>query len=213
MQGLHLSGGCFYRFIWISRLRFGRRSEKIYVHMQTHDAPADFIFKIWPWLEANRNRLIGGVVAGFVVVGVFSYVSWRHTENEKATGEALTQLIATSSVAANPGKLADDLIQFADKHAGTAAADRAQLEGAALLFNAGRFADAQAQFQKFLSHTSSGTLGATAQIGLAACFEAQGKPEQAIPVYTRVVSLESQNSPTVQTARAALARLQKTAKS
>ena len=204
----------FYRFAWISRLRFGRQREKICVHMQTHDAPADFIFKIWPWLEANRNRLIGGVVVGFVVVGVISFASWRHDENEKATGEALTQLLASAPMTTSPTQLADALIQFADKHAGTSAADRAELEGASLLFNAGRFPDAQAQFQKFLAHTSAGTFGATAQLGLAASFEAQGKPEQAIPIYQHVVTMESsQNAPTVQTARAALARLQKTAKS
>ena len=26
--------------------------------MQTQDAPAEIIFKLWPWLEANKNRLI-----------------------------------------------------------------------------------------------------------------------------------------------------------
>ena len=31
--------------------------------MQTQDAPAEIIFKLWPWLEANQKRLIAVAVA------------------------------------------------------------------------------------------------------------------------------------------------------
>jgi TolA-binding protein len=79
------------------------------------------------------------------------------------------------------------------------------------LFDAGRFAEAQAQFQKFLTDGAFGPLAATAQLGLAASIEAQGKADLAIAAYQKVVSSDSPNAATVQSAKAALARLQKPA--
>jgi len=175
--------------------------------MQTQDVPADIVFKLWPWLEANRNRLIGGVVVGFIVVGVYSFVSWRSEQKEIAAGEALTTLLATPASGITAGS-ADSLVKFAADYSGTAAGQRAQLQGASALFNAGRFADAQVQFQKFVESAGSGALAATAQLGLASSLEAQGKPDLATAAYQKVVSMDSPNSPAAQTAKAAIARLQ-----
>lgn len=176
--------------------------------MQTHDVQADIVFKLWPWFEANRNRLIGGVVVGFIAVGVYSFVTWRGEQKEIAAGEALTALLATPANG-NTAAQADSLVKFAAENSGTAAGERAQLQGATELFTAGRYADAQVQFQKFVERTGSGTLAASAQLGLAASLEAQGKLDLAIAAFQKVVSMDSTASPSAQTAKAALGRLQK----
>ena len=50
-----------------------------------------YLYKLWPWVEANKNRLIGAgiiaVIAGFII----SFYFWRQNQNEIAAGEALTE--------------------------------------------------------------------------------------------------------------------------
>ena len=154
--------------------------------MQTQDAPAEILFKLWPWLEANKNRLIGVVAAVVVVAGVYYFVSAEHEQNEIAAGEALTQLLLTP--ATTSAQSADALVALASKYSGTEAAKRAQLQGAASLFDAGNYADAQAQFQKFLESNTGGPLAATAELGVGASLEAQGKTDLAATAYQKVVS-------------------------
>jgi len=177
--------------------------------MQTQDAPAEFLIKFWPWLEANKNRLIAIVAALLAAWGIYAFVSWRHEQKEVAAGQALTQLLITPAPAADVGKMADAFARLAAQYPGTAAGQRAQLQAATALFSAGRYADAQAQFQKFLTDNSTGPLAATAQLGVAASLEAQGKPE-AVGEYQKVVSRYSGSS-SEPVAKAALARLQKPA--
>jgi predicted negative regulator of RcsB-dependent stress response len=179
--------------------------------MQTQDAPAEILFKFWPWLEANKNRLIAGVVAILAAWAIYAFVSWRHEQKEVAAGQALSQLLVTASPgAAGVGQMVDAFARLAAQYPGTAAGERAQLQAAAALFNAGRYADAQAQFQKFLAGNSTSPLASTAQLGVATSLEAQGKPE-AVSEYQKVVSRYS-GSACEQIAKGALARLQPAAK-
>jgi predicted negative regulator of RcsB-dependent stress response len=154
--------------------------------MQTQDAPAEILFKLWPWLEANKNRLIGVAVAIVVVAGVYYFVSAEHEQKEIAAGEALTQLLLTPATTSDQS--ADALVGLASKYSGTEAAKRAQLQGAASLFDAARYADAQAQFQKFLESNAGGPLAATAELGVGASLEAQGKADLAATAYQKVIS-------------------------
>ena len=140
--------------------------------MQTQDAPTELIFKLWPWLEANRTRLIGGAAGLLVVIGGYQFYSWQHEQTEIAAGEALTQLLVVPSTSANPGQIADAFAQLGSKYAGTAAGQRAQLQAGAALFSSGRYADAQAQFQKYLATGDTGPLAGTAQLGVGASLEA-----------------------------------------
>ena len=68
------------------------------------------------------------------------------------------------------------------------------LQGATSLFAAGRYADAQAQYQNYLEGGASGPLAATAQLGLGASLEAQGQLTEAATAYQRVVA---NNTPSV----------------
>ena len=144
--------------------------------MQTNDAPAELLIKLWPWLEANQKRLIAVIVALLALWGIYFFVTTQHEQKEIAAGQALTQLLMTPVAGANPGQIADSFAQLAAKYSGTAAGQRALLQAATAMFSAGRYADAQAQFQKFLAAAPDGPLAATAQFGCAASLERRTNP-------------------------------------
>ena len=156
--------------------------------MQTQDAPAEIIFKLWPWLEANKTRLIGAGVAILIVVGVLYFISSQREQKEIDAGQALTMLLVTPTPNANSGQMATNFAKLAEKYPGTAAGQRAQLQAAATMFGAGHYADAQAQFQKCLDASASGPLAATAELGVATSLEAQNKLDLATAAYQKVTS-------------------------
>ena len=57
------------------------------------------------------------------------------------------------------------------------------------LYLGGKYADAQAEFTKFIAAHSSSPLLPQANIGIAACLEAQGKIADAVQQYKKVTSL------------------------
>ncbi|MFZ1074710.1 MAG: tetratricopeptide repeat protein [Verrucomicrobiia bacterium] len=156
--------------------------------MQPQDAQTAFLFKIWPWIEANKNRVIVG--AGIIIVAIFlySFFSWKAEQNEIAAGSALTRLILSSPSSEDTGELADGYLKIAGDYPGTLGGRRAWLQGAAALFVAGRFADAQAQFQKFLDTHPDDDFSSSAALGVGACLEALGKLDLAVSAYQRAVS-------------------------
>ena len=174
--------------------------------MQTtsSDAPAEILFKLWPWLEANKTRLIGAVIALIVAFGIYNFIVSQKEQAEIAAGQALTQLLMTPPNGVNP---ADALAQLAVKYPGTAAAQRAQLQSAATLFGATRYVDAQAAFEKFLTGTTVGPLAVTAQLGLAASLEAQGKLDLAAATYQKVASSTAAGSANALPALVSLGRI------
>lgn len=156
--------------------------------MQTPDSTSAelILFRLWPWLEANKNRIIGVVLAITVLAGILFFLNSQHEQNEINAGEAMTTLLLSES--STLSQSADSLTQLAAKYSGTEAAKRASLQAGASFFATGRYADAQAQFQKFLDTAPSGPLAATAQLGVAASLEAQGKIDDAVAAYKRTVA-------------------------
>jgi predicted negative regulator of RcsB-dependent stress response len=174
--------------------------------MQAQDAPTLFIYKLWPWIEENRKQIIIGAVASVAVVLVYSFISYRHDQGEIIAGQAVTHaVILSQQQAAAAGDIAKAYLSVAADHPGTAAATRAQLQGATALFEAGQYADAQAQFQKFIDANPDSPLKATATFGVAASLEAQGQAAQALTVYQRVADYADPS--TVLAAKFAVARL------
>ena len=161
--------------------------------MQTQDASAEFLIKFWPWLEANRQRLIATAVAVVVVLFFWYFIDTQKAQKAVDAGQAYTQL--QLNMAPNPTvqQVADAFVQLAQKYSGTIAAERAQLQAAAVLFDAGRYAEAQAQFQQFLSASHGSSLAAAAQLGVAASLEAQNKLADAATAY-RMVTTSYPNS-------------------
>jgi TolA-binding protein len=156
--------------------------------MQAQDATTLFFLKLWPWAEANKNRLIAGAVALVIAIAVIWFAACQSESKEIAAGQALTQVTLSGA-----GLQADAYLKVAGQHPGTAAGRRALLQGAAALFDEGKFADAQTQFQKFLDAHSASEFSGQAALGVAASLDAQGKADLAVAAYQRVISGYSDN--------------------
>jgi predicted negative regulator of RcsB-dependent stress response len=169
--------------------------------MEAQDATTLFLLKLWPWVEANKNRLIAGAVIALIAIFIIWFVACQRDAREIAAGQALTQ-VALSSTGPSP----DAYLKVAAQYPGMVAGQRAQLQGAAALFDAGKFADAQAQFQIFLDANPDGEFSGLAALGVAASLDAQGKTDLAGGAYQRVVN-SSADAVIVGAAKFGLARI------
>ncbi len=174
--------------------------------MQAEDTSGLFLIKLWPWIETNKNRIF--IVAGMILAAtfIFSFVAWERGQKEIAASDALTQLAVSVQPGTTVSQLAELYLRVAGAHPGTLGGQRAQLQGAAALFTAGQFADAQTQFQKFLDAYPESAFSASAALGVAASLDAQGKADQAATAYQQVVNNFS-DPPSVLAAKFALARV------
>jgi len=175
--------------------------------MQSQDAPTAFLFKFWPWLEANKTRVIVGTAIILVAIFLYSFMSWRGEQKEIEAGRTVTGLALTLPPGSGPSQWAEAYLKIAGQYPDTRAGRRAWLQGAAALFNAGRFADAQSEFQKFLEAHPDGDFSASAALGVAASLEALGKLDSAASAYQRVLSGFSSDIVAVNAAKFALARI------
>jgi predicted negative regulator of RcsB-dependent stress response len=156
--------------------------------MQTQDASAEIMFKFWPWFEANRKRLACVAVAVLAILFIWYYLTTQREQKEVAAGQALTKLQLSMSPGTTAQQMADACLKVAKDYAGTVAAQRAQLQAAETFYGAGRYADAQAAFQKVLASAIPGSPTAGARLGVAASLEAQGKLEAAVAEYRAVTT-------------------------
>ena len=177
--------------------------------METQDASAEFLIKFWPWFEANRKRLIYVAVAAVVVLFIWYFLATQREQRAVEAGQALARL--QLNLPANPTaqQVAEAYLKIATQYAGTVAAERAQLEAGAVLFSAGRFDDAQAQFQKLAAANSSSPVAPAARLGAGASLEAAGKPDAAVTEY-RAVATGYPNSAEALPAKYALGRVLET---
>lgn len=174
--------------------------------MQAQDTTELVVFKLWPWIEANWKRLLTGLGVVVVAVMMVSFWSWNKSQKEVTAGMALTEL--SLSVAANTtaSQLADNYLKVAHDQPGTLAGERAQIQGAATLFEAKLYSDAQAQFQNYLDAHPDGIFATTARLGVASSLEAQGKMDLAVAAYEKVAG-GTADALTVAAAKFALGRI------
>jgi len=174
--------------------------------MQTQDASAEFLLKFWPWLEANRKHLIGTAVVVCVVLFVWYFLATQREQKAIEAGQAYTSLQLNQPPTSTAAQLAAMYSKLADQYAGTLAAQRAQLQAAAVMFDVGSYDVAQAQFQKFLDNNSGSPLAPAAKLGLAASLEAQNKLADAVKEY-RALTAQFPNSTEALTAKFSLGRV------
>jgi TolA-binding protein len=170
--------------------------------MQAQDTTTLFFLKLWPWVEANKNRLIAGAAIAVLAIFIFWFVACQREAKAIAAGEALTQTALAAS-----GPSADAYLKVAGQYSGTVAGQRALLQAASAFFAAGKFTDAQAQFQKYLDAHPDGEFAGQAQLGVAASLDAQGKADLAVGAYQRVINSAS-DAPAVTVAKFGLARIE-----
>jgi TolA-binding protein len=170
--------------------------------MQVQDAATNYLFKTWAWIENNARGAM--IAAGIIIVAILaiSFYSWRLGQKEIEAGNALSRVVLGGN-----GQTADACLKVAADFPGTKAGQRAVLQGAAALFAAGRYADSQAQFQKFLDTYSDSSLALEAQLGVATSLDAQGKLDLAARAYQNVINSSSDQNVTA-VARLGLAQIQ-----
>ena len=156
--------------------------------MQAQETTTAYFFKLWPWIEANKNRLIFGAVIIVIAVFFIAFYFWRQNQKELAAGQALTEAVVSTPSNANAGQLADSYSKIAADFSGTRAGERAAVQSAAVLFEAGKYAEALAQFQQFLKMHPDSVFSPQAALGVAASLDAQGKTDLASSAYERVIS-------------------------
>jgi predicted negative regulator of RcsB-dependent stress response len=185
------------------RLAFWRIARKIVHFMQSQETTAaDFLFKLMPWFEANLKRLAYGAAFVLIAVFVYSLYSYRQNQREIAAGQALTQALVSST----GGGLADACLKIVADYSGTLAGQRALLQAATALFTSGKYAEAQAQFQKFLDTCPDNFFTPQATLGVAASLDAQGKTDLAVGAYQKAAG-QSADQNVVAAAKFALARI------
>lgn len=174
--------------------------------MESQDTAATFILKLWPQIEANKNRIAAGAAIVAAIVVIFSFFSWRHEQNQIAAGDALTQVLVTLPPDTDPSRVASAYLGIAGDYPNTPAGGRALLEGAAALFIQGKYTDAQTYFQQFLDSRPDDEFSGEAALGVAKCLDAEGKLNDAEGAYQRVIS-DFSGSSAVIPAKFALAQL------
>jgi TolA-binding protein len=169
--------------------------------MQAEQVQDAFLLKFWPWFEANLKKIIVGAAVLAVVATVVGFYVWQRNRNQTIAAEALTHALVSS-----PNNLTDAYLQVAAEYPGTSAGARALLQAATMLFTQSQYANAQAQFQRFLNAYPDNIFVAQASLGLAACLDSQGKTSDAINAYRKVIE-ETTDENVLAQAKFSLARI------
>lgn len=174
--------------------------------MEPNDAAATFFLKLWPRIEANKNRIITVAIIVLAVALIIFFISWRHQQNQMAAGDALTESLLTIPPNADPARFSQSYLAIAQDYSGTQAGERALLQGAAAMFDQGKYKDAQDYFQQYLNAHPDDEFSGLAALGVAKSLEAEGKINDAVGAYQHVIN-DFADEQAVNTARYALAQI------
>ena len=175
--------------------------------MESDAAQLSLTHQAWAWFEANKKPALVG--AGIIVaVGiVVSFFFYQQNAKEEAAAQALSSvMVAQATAARNGADMAAAFLKVAADYAGTRAAERAILLGAASLFTEGKYTEARAQFDRFNREYGHSQLAGEALLGNAACLDAMGKTNEALVAYNNLVR-QHPGENVVPQARFALGRL------
>jgi len=170
--------------------------------MESEAKQAEFFYRAWTWTETHWKQVVGGTVAVAVVALAAALVVWQQKEKELKANEALSALINRGA----PITSAEPLLKTAAEYPGTSAAERALLLAAGKFFVEGKYPEARAHFEKYLSENPDSYLAPQAQLGIAASFDAEGKTNEAATAYASLIQRRPHDIVTPQ-AKLALARL------
>lgn len=148
--------------------------------MEQNIAESPFVLQAWAWVDKNRKQVIYGAVGLTVVALALWYASWSRQEKERAAGQALSKALYEQTAGkTDAGIAAEGLLKIATANGGTQAGAQALLLAASGLFNSGKYAEAQASFERFGKEYSGNAQAAQALYGAGASLAAQGKLDEA----------------------------------
>ncbi len=162
--------------------------------------------QLYAWADARKQQLLYGSV-GVVVVGIaVSYYLYNRSQREVQAGEALSQAAVSAVNLATRIEKPEPFLKVASEFSGTSAGSQALLRAAAAFFAEGKYAEAQAQYEKFMRDHRESPLAGQAQFGVAACLDAQGKAADATDRYKSLIERRP-NDTIITQAKLNLARL------
>ena len=165
------------------------------------------VYDVLAWLESNKKSLLLAFIAAVVIgfgIGIYRYSS---DQKELAASEALLKLkVSVGSTESTNPPPPSAFLRVVEQYPGTGAAERAALLAGTALFTDGKYAEAQAQFSKFLGTNAQSPFAATAAYGVAVCLEAQGKRDEALAAYQNL-SVRYPGSSVLDEAKLATARI------
>src|SRR5690348_3715403 len=156
--------------------------------MESDLTESALFYKLWAWGDKNRKLLLY-VLIGLVVLGTIAafWLANAH-EKQKEANAALAALTAGNPAMPGGGATSDALLKVNTDYPDSAAGQRALLLAAGDLFVAGKYDVAMAQFNKFLKDYNSSPLAGQAALGVASCYDAMGKTNDAISGYQGVLA-------------------------
>ena len=145
------------------------------------------LYNIYGWLHAHRKQVLAGAIAVAVIAAVAGTIMWNKSQKEAEANQELLTVPSLITVAA-PGSApaAKALLDISQKYSGTSAGVAAQVLAAKELFLDGKYAQAQEEFSKFVADHADNPLVPQANVGIAACMEAQGKTGDAVQQYKKI---------------------------
>jgi TolA-binding protein len=175
--------------------------------MASEQSQSTRVLELLAWIEVHKKKLIIGASV-LVVVGFGIYVHLlKQRERESAAARALTEKRPPAGASdITPRMRSDDYLAVVKQYAGTGAAEQALLLAARSLFAEGKYAEAQALFEKFVAEHKGSPWIAQAEYGIAACLDARNETKQALAKYQQVAARYSSEA-VVPYAQLAAARL------
>jgi predicted negative regulator of RcsB-dependent stress response len=175
--------------------------------MDSQAAPSHVGINIRTWIEVHKMRLLYGSGAALVLIIAVSVFLQFQANKEVAASQALSEIrVPFNPATAPPPDAAQKLFDLANQHKGTKAAARALHMSGGLLFVEGDFARAQERFNALIQTYPESPWVPDANLGIAACLEAQGKTDDAIKKYDDIKKRHA-SATVVDDAKLALARL------
>lgn len=164
------------------------------------------VLNLVAWAHANRQRLILTAAIVAAIGCIVGFMMWSKNHREATANEALANLVPPTGIQSATAADAEPYIKVANEFTGTAAGARARLQAGQILFDAGKFSDARAQFEQFMGQYPNYPLVSQGAVGVAACMEAEGKTAEATARYEDIATRHAVDSTTAQV-KSALARL------
>ena len=163
--------------------------------------------KALAWFEANKKQTLTGAGVLLVVGVIVAFFLYHQNEAQIAASEALSMVAMPQLTGA--GARADTVeayLKVAATYPNSGAGARALLMAAGGLFVDGKYDDAKAKFEQFKRDYADSPYMGEALLGIAACWDAQGKKTEAMAAYKELITRRPGDS-NVPNAKFALGRL------
>jgi tetratricopeptide (TPR) repeat protein len=139
---------------------------------------------IQAWIVVNRMRLLYvGIAALVLIVAVSVFIQFQSNKEVAASQELSDIRVPFNPATPPPPDAAQKLLDFANRHKGTKAAARALHLSGGLLFVDKDYARALERFNALIQNYPESPWVPDANLGIAACLEAQGKIDDALKKY------------------------------